>query len=137
MPFPNEEQLNSSLQPPNMVIPHNKRPFLQDTARSPFFSLTHTAKGASATPSSAHGNLTVHRFLENGFSTVHPLIPQSPSYLRRCLSSTSPIHWLLSSKRLYFFLTSVIPVFYWFRFLFFQCWCRMRFHPWTSSFLSV
>lgn len=69
--------------------------FLQDTAPSTSFSLIHTVKGTSASASSAHGNLTVHYFLENGFNTVPPLIRLSPpfslkvsfEYLSRTLAS--------------------------------------------------
>lgn len=55
--------------------------FLQDTAPSTSFSLIHTVKGTSASASSAHGNLTVHYFLENGFNTVPPLIRLSPPFV--------------------------------------------------------
>lgn len=93
--FPNEKQLNSWLQPPNILkTTHTPQkiclPLRYFFTPSTLFFLVNTIKDTYASPSSKHWNLTPHHFWENGFNMVNPLdSSQSSFYLWRFLLSTS------------------------------------------------
>lgn len=112
--FPNEKQLNSWLQPPNILkTTHTPQkiclPLRYFFTPSTLFFLVNTIKDTYASPSSKHWNLTPHHFWENGFNMVNPLdSSQSSFYLWRFLLSTS----FFKMTIFYFFHMSMIIFFF-------------------------
>lgn len=130
--FPNEKQLNSWLQPPNILkTTHTPQKIRLPSRYSPqhFIFSSKYCKRHLCIPFLKTLDLTPHHFLEKGFNMVNPLdSSQSSFHLWRFLLSTSSFFRMTI---FYFFHTSMIISFYWFSYLFFKCRCCMRFHPWT------